>query len=88
MKIIPALTVIAAITAVLSSASVFGQAPAEKPSAIAPAPAMSAEKDPAMKGRVQPASRPRGRSRAMVDARHCLQLATNLEIHRCAEKYR
>lgn len=28
------------------------------------------------------------RGRAGADARHCLQLATNMEIHRCAEKYR
>lgn len=33
------------------------------------------------------ASRPAG-SRADVDARECLKLATNMEIHRCAEKFR
>ena len=28
------------------------------------------------------------RSRANEDARVCLELATNIEIHKCAEKYR
>lgn len=32
--------------------------------------------------------KPRGGSRAAVDARECLKLSTNMEIHRCAEKYR
>ncbi|MDH4149422.1 MAG: hypothetical protein OEW79_03895 [Betaproteobacteria bacterium] len=30
----------------------------------------------------------RAGSRAERDARECLQLATNMEIHKCAEKYR
>ncbi|RPJ45190.1 MAG: hypothetical protein EHM16_13420 [Betaproteobacteria bacterium] len=30
----------------------------------------------------------RGGARADVDARECLKFATNMEIHRCAEKYR
>lgn len=30
----------------------------------------------------------RGGSRADVDARECLKYSTNMEIHRCAEKYR
>jgi hypothetical protein len=30
----------------------------------------------------------RGGSRAEVDARECLKFSTNMEIHRCAEKYR
>lgn len=29
-----------------------------------------------------------GRSRQDADARHCLQFSTNLEVIRCAEKYR
>jgi len=30
----------------------------------------------------------RDSARAEVDARECLKLATNMEIHKCAEKYR
>jgi hypothetical protein len=30
----------------------------------------------------------RSGSRAHVDARECLKFSTNMEIHRCAEKYR
>lgn len=88
MKPIAAVTPIIAIVAALASAPVLGQTGGGKPAAGAPAASMSAEKDPAMKNDAQPASRKRGRSRATEDARHCLQLATNLEIHRCAEKYR
>ena len=37
----------------------------------------------------QPAAdTPQRRSRANEDARKCLELATNLEIHKCAEQYR
>jgi len=88
MKTIAAVTPIIAIVAALASAPVLGQTEGGKPKAGAPAPAMSAQKDPAMKGEAKPPSRKRGRSRATEDARHCLQLATNLEIHQCAEKYR
>lgn len=88
MKPIAAVTPIIAIVAALASAPALGQTEGGKPAAGAPAASMSAEKDPAMKNAARPASRKRGRSRATEDARHCLQLATNLEIHRCAEKYR
>ena len=36
----------------------------------------------------KPAAGPRQRARPTGDARHCLQLATIVEITRCAEKYR
>ena len=35
-----------------------------------------------------PATSTQRRSRSTADARHCLQLATIVEIIRCAEKYR
>lgn len=35
--------------------------------------------------KASPAKRMRSRSNA--DARHCLQLPTNIEIHKCAHKY-
>lgn len=37
---------------------------------------------------IEQATAPRMASRAHVDARECLKLATNKEIHGCAEKYR
>jgi hypothetical protein len=39
-------------------------------------------------GKAKRVSRMGKRSRANVDARHCLQFATNFEIIKCAEKYR
>lgn len=82
------ITAIAAAAVVLLSMSGLAVAQAEKPRPAPPAPAPAMEKAPAMKSAGESAPRKRVRSRAMVDARHCLQLATNLEIHRCAEKYR
>lgn len=51
-------------------------AQAEKP-AVAKVEAPAADK-----------SGKRSASRAHVDARECLKLSTNMEIHKCAEKYR
>jgi len=50
-------------------------------SRVAPAGELGATSPPAL---VMDASR--GRSDA--DARHCLELTTDREVHRCAEKYR
>lgn len=88
MKSIAALTPIIALAAALSSTPALAQTKGEKPKAAAPAPAMSADKGAAMKDEAKPAARKRGRSLATVDARHCLQLSTNMAIHQCAEKYR
>ncbi len=67
--------------ALLFSLPMAGQAQGNKPEAAKPQ--MVA---------VQPAAKaaPEGprRSRANEDARVCLELATNIEIHKCAEKYR
>lgn len=92
-----------AIFAVLFSLPVPGlaqdakPAPAAKPAAAAPAqPAAekpaAAPVQPAAKPEAQPAVKvasgtPR-RSRSNEDARSCLELATNMEIHKCAEPYR
>jgi hypothetical protein len=84
---IAAATPVIALVAALAAAPVLGQAPGAKPQA-APARAQSAEKAPAMKDEAKPAARKRAPSLAVVDARHCLQLATNMAIHQCAEKYR
>lgn len=74
-------TVIAAL-AMLSSAPVLAQAPAGKSPAAAPA-ARTAGQDT-----VKLAAGKTGRSRAGEDARSCLELATNVEIIKCAEQYR
>jgi hypothetical protein len=46
-----------------------------------------AKAEPAVKVAAS-ASAPKRSSRANEDARACLELATNMEIHKCAEKYR
>lgn len=62
-------------------------APAAKPAGKAAAVAPDAK--PAQQATVKVASGTKGgRSRANEDARDCLQLATNTEIIKCAEKYR
>ena len=66
-------------------AAVPAAKPAQTPAAAAASPAAA----PSPVVRVaKPASRKGGHSRATRDARHCLQLASNTEIIKCAEKYR
>lgn len=68
-----------AVIAVFAAAPVTAQTQKEKPAAVGSA---------SQQAEVKPVVRKVRRSRKDVDARHCLQLATNLEIHRCALKYR
>ncbi len=79
MKPIAVVASLVAALAALSSAPVSAQSQSEKPAAVSAVPQMEESK---------PAVRKAKRSRKDVDARHCLQLATNIEIHRCALKYR
>ena len=79
MKNIAVIAALVAVFALFSSAPVLGQTQGEKPAAVSAAPQMEQSKPNVRKVR---------RSRKDVDARHCLQLGTNLEIHRCALKYR
>lgn len=79
MKRIVVVARLAAALAVLSSATVLGQTQSAQPAVTGAAPQQE---------KIKPAARAGKRSRANVDARHCLQFATNLEIIRCAEKYR
>jgi hypothetical protein len=88
MKRIAAGTSIIALLAALSATPVLSQPKDAKPRVDTPAPAMSAEKPATMKAEAKPAARKRAQSPATADARHCLQLATNMAIHQCAEKYR
>ena len=79
MKRIVVVAPLVAALAMLFSATALGQTQSGQPGVASAAP---------QEGKTKPAARTGKRSRANVDARHCLQLATNLEIHRCAEKYR
>lgn len=85
--------------AVLSFPPVPGRTQVEKPAPAKPAaakPEAKAEKPVAPpkaeakteKLAAKPAPTKRGAPRADADARHCLQLPTNREIHACAQKYR
>jgi hypothetical protein len=90
-----------ALLALFSSVPVLAQAPAAKPAAPAPAakPAVPAAEPVAPAASAVPAEKSAGqesvklaagkggRSRANEDARECLQLATNTEIIKCAEKF-
>ena len=80
--VIPAIALVAG----LSAMPVLGQTKDAKPQA--PAPAASAGKGVVLKQGAKPAASKRTGSLANVDARHCLQLGTNMAIHKCAEKYR
>ena len=86
-----------AVLALLFSLPVAGLAQGDKPAAAKPqAPAVQqAAKPVAAKQQVaavQSATKPTAdgprRSRANEDARICLELATNIQITECAEKYR
>jgi cell division septation protein DedD len=90
--------VLAAIIAVLPSATVYSQTPSDKPAA-APAPAMKEEAKPApapaMKEEVKPAAPQKdinivqgpGQSAVREDARHCLEHSNQTDIIKCAEPY-
>jgi hypothetical protein len=79
MKHIAAIALLVAAFPLLAPAAAFGQPQGAKPGATAAAPETERTKAAAGKGRGW---------RATVDARHCLKFRTNLEIIRCAEKYR
>ena len=75
-----------AILAVLFSLPVPGLAQGDKPAAVKPeAAAVQPDAKPAA---VKVDSGRPSRSRLDEDARNCLELATNMDIHKCAEKYR
>jgi hypothetical protein len=73
----PKAVLLAVALAFLPFASVHGQAPS--PPATVAAPADESPGKPAT---------PKRRARSQEDARTCLDLATNLEVIACAEKYR
>jgi hypothetical protein len=79
MKRVVALLAVGAILAPLSLESAHAQATQGAPAAAAPTP-------PATEKRAEPRAT-RG-SWARADARVCLEFPTNLQIIKCAEKYR
>ena len=79
MKPTAVVALLAAALAMLSSATVLSQTQSAQAAVTGAVPQQE---------KTKPAARTGRRSRANVDARHCLQFTTNLEIIRCAEKYR
>jgi hypothetical protein len=69
----------AAILAAVYPADTVAQAPKAAPEAAAPAPA-PAKSAPPVRARQRPWTR--------ADARVCLEFPTNIQVIRCAEKYR
>ena len=91
MKRTTLLAAFVSAAALLAGAPAFAQnqAPAEPAVAAAaveePTPAMRLEQGPT--ATAKPAARSRGPSRMSADARHCLELPSNNEIIKCAERY-
>ena len=79
MKRAVASLAVGAVVAALFAESVRPQAPQDPPAAAAPAP-------PAAEKRAEP--RATRSSSTRPDARVCLEFPTNLQIIKCAEKYR
>jgi hypothetical protein len=77
--------VIAAAIVVLNSGTAFGQTPGDQPAA-APAGPMKEETKPAPQKDITIVQGP-GQSAVKEDARHCLELSTNVDITKCAEPY-
>jgi hypothetical protein len=71
---------------VFAQAAAQGEQPAVKPAAVATA---GAAKDPEAKPAQKDIKLAQGlgQSKVTEDARHCLELATNIEITKCAEPY-
>jgi hypothetical protein len=87
MKRLVAAIVIGVILTAICPAGAIAQAQKDAPAAAAPAPpAVAAPAPPAAEKRAAPRATRGSGSRA--DARVCLEFATNLEIIKCAEKYR
>jgi hypothetical protein len=79
MKRLVAAMAVAAMLAGLHPVVTLAQAPKPAPEAVAPQPAPAAAPAPA---------HAKKRAWTRADARVCLDFPTNLQIIRCAEKYR
>ncbi|HWQ39221.1 MAG TPA: hypothetical protein VNM24_11545 [Burkholderiales bacterium] len=76
------LAVLLSTAALLAAARSWAQAAVEEPPVTAVAPPAA---EAPLKGK--PASKRRRLERANADARHCLDLPSNREIIKCAERY-
>jgi len=76
--------VVAAVLATPLAASGQTQPAAPAPTASAPAPAAAAQPDDTAK----PAKRASHHAPSKADARVCLEFPNNMQIIKCAEKYR
>jgi hypothetical protein len=76
---------IVAVVGALSSATVLGQTPSEKPAQV-PAAATTGAAQPAPQQDIALVQGP-GQSQVKEDARHCLERSSNTEITKCAEPY-
>ena len=77
------------LAALISPLALFAAAPAfaEEQSIEIPAAAPAPPQLEQRQAKARPVSRSRNLSRRNSDARHCLDLKTNNEIIKCAEKY-
>ena len=101
MKRLIATMACGAMLAAVDPAGTLAQTPKAAPAAVAPAPAAPAAVAPAAatpapaavarapdSAASPPVARAKKRSWTRADARVCLEFPTNLQIIRCAEKYR
>lgn len=76
------------LMALISPLAIFAVAQASAQEALTEIPAVApAQSQLEREAEARPVARTRRSSRANTDARHCLDLQTNLEIIKCAEKY-
>lgn len=76
------------LRALVSPLAMFAVAQAFAQEALTEVPAVAATPSQLeRRAQARPAARIRSSSRANTDARHCLDLRTNREIIKCAEKY-
>ena len=78
--------VIATALALLISGAAFGQTQGDKPAAAPAGGGTQAEMKPAPQQDITIVQGP-GQSAVREDARHCLELSTNVDIIKCAEPY-
>ena len=71
---------VVAMALLLFAAPIFGQTPEAK----TPKPVLATPEKPES---TEPPVKRAGTSRRHLDARECLRLPTNMEIHRCSLKY-
>ena len=79
------------LLAALALAAMAADAQPQRADIPAPSPAAESHAEPSGELAARPAPRlnqAAARPLSDVDARHCLELATNSQVHRCAEPFR